>query len=132
MTNEQYLYVSYFAAVGVALGMVVVVTMILRRPHAEALGATTSRLGPMLRRVFPPWLILAVLMGFLSVSYFDCGHGTYESIVENREYLVRKTGEQTSAMARYLAAALTGYGLVMVLALWVRARHGRNKTQDHI
>jgi hypothetical protein len=63
-----------------------------------------------------------VLLGFASVTYFDCGHDTYGKIVADRAHLVSKTQEQAAAMARYLAVAIMGYGFVMVLMLWARAR----------
>jgi hypothetical protein len=124
VTNEQYLFVSYFgaAAAGILLA-VATATLALGRSHREATGGPApGGLGRILRRVFPTWLILAVLLGFLSVTYFDCGHGTYKSIVEDRPHLYHKTQEQVAGMARYLAAALTAYGFVMAAFLIARAK----------
>jgi len=128
VTNEQYLYVSYFVAAAAGITAAAVMILWLGRAHREATaGAATNVLGIVLRRAFPAWLILAVLLGFMSVTYFDCSHGSYATIVEDRQHLIHKTQEQVTAMCRYLAIALIAYGFVMMLFLWARARSVRNK-----
>jgi len=128
VTNEQYLYVSYFVAAGTGITAAAVMILWLGRAHHEATaGATAKNVGMVLRRVFPTWLILAVLLGFMSVTYFDCNHDSYATIVADREHLIHKTQEQVTAMCRYLAVALVAYGFVMMLFLWARARSVRNK-----
>jgi purine-cytosine permease-like protein len=128
VTNEQYLQVSYFLAATAGVVAAVVTGLLLARAHREATEAPAlARLGKLLRRVFPTWLILAVLLGFLSVSYFDCDHHSYSAVVANREYLVNKTEEQASSMARYLATALIAYGFVLAGFLLARARADAKK-----
>ena len=128
VTNEQYLYVSYFVAAAAGITAAAVMILWLGRAHREATaGAATNVLGIVLRRAFPAWLILAVLLGFMSVTYFDCSHGSYATIVEDRQHLIHKTQEQVTAMCRYLAVALVAYGFVVMLFLWARARSVRNK-----
>jgi tellurite resistance protein TehA-like permease len=123
MTNESYLNVSYFAAVILGLILAVMTWFILYRPHKEATtAAKIEKLGSLLRRVFPSWLILAVLLAFISVSYFDCDHTDYEQIVADRDHLVGKTQEQVYTMLISLAVALFSYCFVLVLFLWVRAK----------
>ena len=123
MTNETYLYLSYFSAAAIGVLAAVATGLVLRRRHREAAGGEAAGgLGRLLRRAFPAWLVLAALLGFMSVTYFDCGHKTYPSIVGDRAHLVCKTQEQASEMAYYLAAALVAYGFVMMLSLWARAR----------
>ena len=127
MTNEQYLYVSYFACVAGGLCLAAVTVAVLARPHRRATAANAAkRLGAVLRRVFPAWLVLAVLLGFMSVTYFDCGHSSYSSIVGDREHLIEKTQEQVSHMSLYLATGIFVYCLGFVLFLWTRARHMRS------
>jgi nitrate reductase gamma subunit len=124
VTNELYLYISYFAAAtGGVLFAAATAALWLRRSHREATGVRASgRLGKVLRRAFPAWLVLAVLLGFTSVTYFDCGHGGYAAVVADRGHLVHKTQEQVTAMARYLAVALIAYGFVLTAVLAARAR----------
>lgn len=129
MTNEQLLHISYFASAAVGVGLAVITALILARPHRLATAGTVLRkLGSILRRVLPSWLVLAALLGFMSVSYFDCGHSDYAAIVADRPHLIDKTQEHLSRMSLYLAVALTAYGFVLVLFLWARARRMRHRT----
>ena len=121
MDNERYLVVSYFAAAGIGVAMALATALVLGGPIRRALAAAAP-LARLLRRALPPWLVLAVLLGFLSVTYFDCQHKTYQDIVANRYHLVEKTFEQGSHMAVYLASALVAYGLVLGIGLAAQAR----------
>lgn len=123
MTNEQYLQVSYFASAAAGVGLAVVTSLILARPHrAATAGAVLRKLGSILRRALPTWLVLTVLLSFMSVSYFDCGHSDYAAIVGDRPHLVERTQEQLSRMLLCLAIAVAAYGFVLMLFLWGRAR----------
>ena len=127
MTNETYLVVSYFAAAAGGAGLAVATAAVLAGPNRLAtIGKACDTLGRILRRAFPAWLILAVAMGFASVTYFDCQHTNYASITGDYNHLVRKTQEQASAMSYYLAAAIVAYGFVLAAFLWARARTSRN------
>ena len=123
MTNEKYLYISYVAAIILGLVLATVTLAILRRPHQEAtIGAKVKKLASLMRRVFPSWLILTVLLAFISVSYIDCSHTNYVQVVADRGHLINKTQEQVSNMLTWLAIALFTYCFVLVLFLWARAR----------
>jgi len=132
MTNEAYLYTSYFAAIILGFVLATVTLGILRRPHPEATtGAKVKKLGSLMRHVFPSWLILAVLLAFISVSYIDCNHSTYAQVVADRNHLVDKTQEQVYTMLIWLTFALFTYCFVLVLFLWARARARRyNNTME--
>jgi hypothetical protein len=128
VTNETYLYVSYFAAVSLGLVLTFVILAILRGPHREATAiGTAKKVGSFMRRVFPLWLIVAVLLAFISVSYIDCSHKDYQQVVADRGHLVSKTQEQVWTMLAWLAVALFTYCLMLVLFLWAAARTRRNK-----
>ena len=106
---------------------VVTVLILAGANRLATAGPVAKKLGTILRRVFPTWLILAVLLGFMSVSYFDCGHNSYAGIVADRPHLVSRTHEQASAMLLYLAIALVVYGFILMLFLWARARQMRRE-----
>ncbi len=126
MTNEQYLYISYFAAAAGGVVLAILTAIILARPNRQATeGQILPKLGKFLRRVFPSWLILTVLLGFISVSYIDCAHENYAKVVADRDHLVDKTQEQVFLMSICLAVALMAYALVLMLFLWARARAQR-------
>jgi hypothetical protein len=124
MGNEPYLTVSYFAAAAAGVVGAVVVALVLRKALRRALAVCTSPLAHLLRRALPAWLILAVLLGFLSVTYFDCEHGSYETIVADREHLIGKTCEQGSTMSLYVAGGLVLFSLLVGLAIFAHARKG--------
>jgi H+/Cl- antiporter ClcA len=121
VTNEQYLHVSYFAAAIGGVALATLTAALLASANRQATqGRILPRLGKFLRRVLPPWLILTLLLGFMSVSYMECR--SYSEVVADRSYLVDKTQQQIHRMAIYLAIALMAYAAVLVLFLWARAR----------
>ena len=80
MSNESYLICSYFAAAGIGLFLAALTASELARPLREAVAGLTEPMARILRRVLPVWLILAVLLGFMSVTYFDCAHDSYATV----------------------------------------------------
>jgi hypothetical protein len=122
MTNETYLIVSYFAVAGGGVALAILTALVLMGPVKRAFQGAVAPLAQILRRVLPAWLILAALLGFLSVSYFDCTHSTYEQIVKNQPYLVEKNFEQGSQVCRYAAVGLAAYAVALGLALFAHAR----------
>ena len=129
VTNEMYLYVSYFAAIIFGLIFALVTMAILRKPHKKATtDVKAGKLGSFIRCIFPPWLILAALLGFISVSYFDCSHTDYAQIVADRNHLINKTQEQLSMMLICIAIALFTYCLLMVPFLWAAASRRRQSS----
>jgi hypothetical protein len=128
VTNEQFLYISYFGAAVSGVGLAALTASILARPNRQATESPfLPQLGRFLRRALPPWLILTVLLGFISVSYMECR--SYAEVVADRDYLIDKTQEQAYHMALCLAVGLMAYACVLVLFLWARARARRYRTQ---
>ena len=126
MTNEQYLHISYFVAAAGGAGLAVLMAIILACPNRQATKAKTlPELGRFLRRAFPSWLILMVLLGFISVSYIDCEHTNYSKVVADRNHLVDITQQQVSRMSIDLGIALMSYLVVLMLFLWACARAQR-------
>jgi hypothetical protein len=123
MTNEQYLITSYFIVAGGSVVAGAVTALILRGPLRKAVAWIAAPVGRFLGRGFVAWILLAAMLGFLSVSYSDCSHGTYQSIVQDPEHMVKVTHSQVSAIFQYLLIALMAYslGLAVMLALpWTK------------
>jgi hypothetical protein len=130
VSNEQYLYLSYFLAVPAGVVLAVAVVLVLTRPLREATAEPTlTRLGSILRRAMPSWLIASVLLGFLSVSYIDCAHHDFADVVKERDYLVEKSHEQASKMMYYLAGGIVVYGFVLGGFLRARAKRLHREAQ---
>lgn len=123
MTNEQYLEVSYFVAAAAGVIVAAGTAMFLARPNYLATaGAALHKLGVILRRLLPTWLLLAVLLGFMSVSYMDCSHHTYGEVVADRPHMIATSKEHAHRMLLFAAVALTVYGFVLGAFLLARAR----------
>jgi hypothetical protein len=126
MSNEQYLYISYFAAGAGGIVLAAITAFILKKPLRTATDVTVlSKLGKLLRRVFPAWLIVTVLFAFALVSYFDCSHQNYSQIAADRAHLVRKTTEQLHNIFMCSAIALTIYLGLFILFIWSETRPAR-------
>jgi hypothetical protein len=123
MTNEQYLIVSYFLVAGGSVAAGAVTALILRGPLRKAIAWIAAPAGRFLGRGLVAWTLLAAMLGFLSVSYFDCGHKTYDSIVQDRDHMVQVTHSQIQTIFLWLLIALMAYalGLAVMLALpWTK------------
>jgi len=126
MTNEQYLYISYFLTVAAGIALAILITAVLKKPLKAATDTCVlSKLGRFLRRIFPAWLATIVLLGFMMVSYFDCSHENYSEITADRAHLVRKTTEQLNNNFMFSAVALTIYLAVFILFIYAQARTSR-------
>jgi len=123
MTNESFLRLTYFLALAAGLLAAAACAFLLRRPLRRAtIRLRHSSLRTLIRRAFPTWLLTAVVLGFLSVSYIDCGHDTYAEIIADRPHLIRKTCDQASRMAYFLAVALLLGGFLLIPVLWAGSR----------
>ena len=122
MTNEQYLRVSYFAAAAIGLALAALTAWELRGPLRRALAGAARPLARIVRRALGVWLLLGVLLGFLSVSYIDCQHHDYREVVADRDHLVATTRAHAREMTGYLAAFALAYGLVVGAVLMGKAR----------
>ncbi len=128
MTNETYLHISYFAAISTGAVFTLIISAILCKPLREATTSSAiKKQGSLIMRIFPSWLILAVLLAFISVSYFDCSHTTYKDVIKDRAHLVNITHEQIHTILFSLAVALFAFCLLLVVYLWATARNIRQK-----
>ena len=133
MTNEHYLYGSYFIAVASGTGLAAITAALLRNAHCRALASSaTEGIGRILRRVFPAWLILAVLLGFVSVTYVDCGHTNYAQVIADGRHLVAKSQQQASRMLHCLAGTLMAYAIMLTALLCVVHRRKDGEETVHV
>jgi hypothetical protein len=119
MTNEHYLIASYFLAGLVSLGLGVAAYRVLRRPFraiAEAVAGNVR--SALLKRTLALSMIMAAVLGFVSVSYRGCGM-SYQEIVKDRAYLVQKNREQLQSASNWIVYAVFAWGVVVVMCLVV-------------
>lgn len=129
MTNEKYLVVSYFVAFDAGLVAAIIVALLMRRPLRQAVAGLAGRIGHVARRIFPIWLVLLVLFAFMSVSYMDCSHHSYEDVVADRDHLVERTYMQTERMMIWLAVGLLGFSLALAVMMLVCPPRNKNAEQ---
>ncbi|MBN2269997.1 MAG: hypothetical protein JXN61_05240 [Sedimentisphaerales bacterium] len=73
MTNETFLYVSYFSAFILGLALAGVTLAVLLRPHREIIASDkTGKLGSLIRRVFSFWVFVAVQRPSGLLYYLPC------------------------------------------------------------
>lgn len=117
MTNENYLIVSYFVVALVCLALSIATYILLRRSFAAIIAtAPGGRLGNILRTLFLIGIILPAMAGFFSVSFRSCEKESYQSIIEDRSYLVAKNQEQLHASLSYIVIALLVWGALVATA----------------
>ncbi|MGA2266715.1 MAG: hypothetical protein ABSH10_09855 [Phycisphaerae bacterium] len=132
MTNEQYLYVSYFSAIALGIVLAVVTAALLRRSHHQAMAASAfKQVGAVLKRAFPAWLILAALLGFASVSYIDCNHHNYAQVVADRKYLFECSRLHASRMLYCLVGALMAYTMMLTVLLCIVPRGQSDRRSEN-
>jgi hypothetical protein len=122
--------VSYFIVAGGSVVAGAVTALILRGSLRKAVAWIAAPVGRFLGRGFVAWTLLAAMLGFLSVSYFDCNHGTYQSIVQDREHMVKVTHTQVSAIFQYLLIALMAYSLGLAVMLALPRTRRTDETQN--
>lgn len=130
MTNEEYLVVSYFCAAGGGVAGAVLTALVLRGSLRRAVAGVLGPVGRLFRRVLPAWLVLLVLFAFISVSYMDCGHKTYQDVVTDRGHLEQVTRTQVSDMLNYLAVGLLAYTAALAIMLII-CPSGRHVQPEH-
>lgn len=93
--------------------------LLLRSRLGGAVSSLAKPIGRIMRRALPTWLILLVLFAFMSVSYLDCSHHTYQQVVEDRRHMVNVTHNQLEDMAIFLAVGLLTFAMVLAVTLVV-------------
>ena len=131
MTNEQYLIVSYFTVAGGGIVAAMATAALLRAPLRNALGRLSRSACAYLGRFLPTWLVLAALLAFVSVSYIDCAHTTYQSVVDDDVHLVATTHRQIGRIFTYLAIGVFTYALALAVFLVVHRWASTASRQGH-
>ena len=123
MTNEHYLFISYFAFALLCFGLGLLVYFILRKPFdgvAEAI-AGKSR-STLLKRLLVFSMTAASVLGFLGVSYNQQGCTKYEEVIKERKNLVARNVEQVQGARDWIQWTLAAWGVVVAVGLTARRK----------
>ena len=122
MTNEQLLYLTYFGAAAGGVILAVCTAMLLNKPLRQAL--RTLQIAKFLNLLLPVWLILTVILGFISVNYLECRE--YSSVINDRRYIIERSQDLVFRMAFALKIALFVYAVIVIPQLWAAAKSFRS------
>ena len=122
VTNEQLLYVTYFGAAAGGVILAAGTVLLLNRPLRQML--QTAGVGKFLARLFPSWIVLAAILGFISVNYVECKN--YSEIVNDRGYIIDKTHELVYHIAFAIKLAVLIYAVIVIPHLWAAAKSLRS------
>jgi ABC-type uncharacterized transport system permease subunit len=121
MSNEHYLIASYFVVGFVSLALGVAAYRVLRQPFAAVAEATAGRRATLLKRTLALSLVLAAILGFISVNYRACGK-SYDDVVKDRDYLQEINRQQLQHASNWIVAALFASAFLVVILLAIRRR----------
>ena len=128
MSNEHYLFISYFAFALLCFGLGLLVYFILRTPFegiAEAIvGKARSTL---LKRMLVLSMTAASVLGFLGVSYNQQGCTKYEEVIKERKNLVDRNVEQVQGARDWIVWTLLGWGVIVAIGLAARNKDSNGR-----
>ncbi|HYV92464.1 MAG TPA: hypothetical protein VE978_11790 [Chitinophagales bacterium] len=112
--TEFHISIIYFTGLLVALGSSIL-TIFYLRPIKKTIEKITKGIDFFWDRSFKTTIILAGLLGAMSVSFRNCS-GNYTYLLESRKETIAKGFEQVSASFNYLTIIL-GLWLIIFLIL---------------
>jgi hypothetical protein len=93
-------------------------SLLLNKPLRQALQGL--QIAKFFNILLPVWLILTVILGFISVNYLQCRE--YSSVINDREYIIKRSQELVFRMAFMLKIALFAYAVIVIPQLWAVAK----------
>lgn len=118
MNNTQLLYLTYFGAAAGGAILAACTSLLLNKPLRQAL--RTLQIAKFLNILLPVWLMLTVVLGFISVNYLQCRE--YSSVINDREYIIGRSQDLVFRMAFALKIALFIYTVIVIPQLWAAAK----------
>jgi len=118
MSNERYLFISYFAFALLCFGLGLLVYFILRKPfEAVADSIVGKSRGTLLKRMLMLSMTAASVLGFLGVSYNQQGCVKYEQVIQERRNLVNRNIEQIQNTRDWVVWTVLAWGVVVAAGL---------------
>jgi len=118
MSNERYLFISYFAFALLCFGLGLLVYFILRKPfEAVADSIVGKSRSTLLKRMLMLSMTAASVLGFLGVSYNQQGCVKYEQVIQERSNLVNRNIEQIQNTRDWVVWTVLAWGVVVAAGL---------------
>jgi len=118
MSNERYLFISYFAFALLCFGLGLLVYFILRKPfEAVADSIVGKSRSTLLKRMLMLSMTAASVLGFLGVSYNQQGCVKYEQVIQERRNLVNRNIEQIQNTRDWVVWTVLAWGVVVAAGL---------------
>jgi hypothetical protein len=108
----------YFGAAAGGVILAACTALLLNKPLRQAL--QTLQIAKFFNRLLPFWLILTVILGFISVNYLECR--SYAEVVNDRQYIIEKSQDLVFRMAFVLKIALFVYAVILIPQLYAAAK----------
>jgi len=118
MSNERYLFISYFAFALLCFGLGLLVYFILRKPfEAVADSIVGKSRSTLLKRMLMLSMTAASVLGFLGVSYNQQGCVKYEQVIQERSNLVNRNIEQIQNTRDWVVWTVLAWGVLVAAGL---------------
>ena len=129
MSNEHYLFISYFAFAVLCFGLGLLVYFILRKPFEGVADVIVGKArSTLLKRMLVLSMTAASVLGFLGVSYNQQGCTKYEQVIEKRQYLVDRNVEQVQNAKDWVVWTLLAWGVLVAIGLAAKRKKESNGT----
>jgi len=123
MSNEHYLFISYFAFAVLCFGLGLLVYCILRKPFEGVADAIVGKArSSLLKRMLVVSMTAASVLGFLGVSYNQQGCTKYEDVIKERTNLVQRNVEQVQGARDWVVWTLLAWGVLVAIGLAARQK----------
>lgn len=123
--NEYQIGVIYFSGLLIALIISILVLLYLR-PIQKPIKKISEKFEILWSKSFKTTVILAGLLGALSVSFKDC-KGNYDYLLESKTKTVMKGVEQVSSAFGYLTVFIIVW-FVIFITLFMMLKFKKNKS----
>jgi|SRR6185436_12413536 len=117
MTDDQHLIASYFGALALVVACALVAFICLRHPFAAFARVLAPRwTATGLRRFLFVLIFFPALAGVFSVSFYDCTHATYDTIVADRTYVQTQARVEVANGLQEIVLGVLFLGFVLAVA----------------
>jgi hypothetical protein len=117
MTNDQYVLACYFGALVLVTALGWFGYLYLRHPFVAFARALSPRwTSSWLRRFLLALIFFPAFLGLFSVSFYDCNHSTYDSVANDRHWVLKQSRAEVSEGIHLIVLGVLFLGFMLALA----------------